>query len=67
MLYVPEGMAHGFQTLLDGTEVTYQMSESYRADAERGVRWDDPAFAIPWPECVRLVSDRDRSFPDFHG
>jgi dTDP-4-dehydrorhamnose 3,5-epimerase len=43
------------------------MSESYRADAERGVRWDDPAFAIPWPEYVRLVSDRDRSFPDFHG
>jgi len=65
MLYVPEGVAHGFQTLLDGTEVTYQMSEFHRPEAERGVRWDDPAFAIPWPEPVSLVSDRDRSFPDF--
>lgn len=65
MLYVPEGVAHGFQTLTDGTEVAYQMSELYRPDAQRGVRWDDPAFAIPWPEPVRLVSDRDRSFPDF--
>lgn len=67
MLYVPEGVAHGFQTLADNTEITYQMSEFYRPGAERGVRWDDPAFAIPWPEPVRLVSDRDRSFPDFHG
>jgi dTDP-4-dehydrorhamnose 3,5-epimerase len=67
MLYVPEGMAHGFQTLLDGTEVTYQMSELHRPDAERGVRWDDPAFAIAWPEPVSLVSERDRSFPDFRG
>jgi dTDP-4-dehydrorhamnose 3,5-epimerase len=66
-LYVPEGVAHGFQALLDGTEVTYQMSEFHRPDAERGVRWDDPAFAIPWPEPVGLVSERDRSFPDFRG
>ena len=67
MLYVPEGVAHGFQTLLDDTEVTYQMSEFHRPDAERGVRRDDPAFAIPWPEPVRLISDRDRAFPDFRG
>jgi dTDP-4-dehydrorhamnose 3,5-epimerase len=65
MLYVPEGVAHGFQTLEDDTEVSYQMSEFHRPDAARGVRWDDPAFAIPWPEPVRLVSDRDRSYPDF--
>ncbi|HEY7140315.1 MAG TPA: dTDP-4-dehydrorhamnose 3,5-epimerase [Methylomirabilota bacterium] len=65
MLYVPEGVAHGFQTLADGTEVAYQMSEFHRPEAARGVRWDDPAFAIPWPESVRVVSDRDRSFPDF--
>jgi dTDP-4-dehydrorhamnose 3,5-epimerase len=67
MVYVPEGLAHGFQTLLESTEVTYQMSEVYRPDAERGVRWDDPAFAIAWPEPVSLVSERDRSFPDFRG
>jgi len=67
MLYVPEGVAHGFQTLTDGTEIAYQMSEAYHPDAQRGVRWDDPAFAIPWPEPVRLVSDRDRTFPDFAG
>ena len=67
MLYIPEGMAHGFQTLADNTEITYQMSAFYQPAAERGVRWDDPAFAIPWPDPVRLVSDRDRSFPDFRG
>jgi dTDP-4-dehydrorhamnose 3,5-epimerase len=67
MLYVPEGVAHGFQTLEDDTEVAYQISEFHRPEAARGVRWDDPAFAIPWPEPVRLVSDRDRSYPDFDG
>jgi dTDP-4-dehydrorhamnose 3,5-epimerase len=67
MLYVPEGVAHGFQTLEDDTEVSYQMSEFHRPDAARGVRWDDPAFAIPWPEPVRLVSDRDRAYPNFGG
>jgi dTDP-4-dehydrorhamnose 3,5-epimerase len=67
MLYVPEGVAHGFQTLEDDTEVLYQMSEFHRPEAARGVRWNDPAFAIAWPEPVRLVSDRDRSYPDFDG
>lgn len=67
MLYVPEGVAHGFQTLEDDTEVAYQISAFHRPEAARGVRWDDPAFAIPWPEPVRLVSDRDRSYPDFDG
>jgi dTDP-4-dehydrorhamnose 3,5-epimerase len=67
MVYVPEGVAHGFQTLEDDTEVAYQMSAFHRPDAARGVRWDDPAFAIRWPEPVRLISDRDRSYPDFDG
>ncbi len=49
MLYVPEGFAHGFQTLEDDTEVFYQMSEFYAPECARGVRWNDPAFGIEWP------------------
>ncbi len=65
MIYVPEGVAHGFQTLEDHTEVFYQMSEFYVPGSERGVRWDDPAFRIPWPAAERTISERDRSYPDF--
>jgi dTDP-4-dehydrorhamnose 3,5-epimerase len=65
MLYVPEGFAHGFLTLEDNTEVFYQMSALYAPQAARGFRWDDPAFAIDWPEPVRMISDRDSSYPDF--
>jgi len=65
MLYVPEGFAHGFLTLEDATEVSYQISEFYRPESQLGFRWDDPAFAIAWPAEVRLISDRDRSYPDF--
>jgi dTDP-4-dehydrorhamnose 3,5-epimerase len=65
MLYIPEGFAHGFLTLEDKTEVFYQISEFYHPEASRGVRWDDPAFAIQWPEAVRVISERDRTFPDF--
>ena len=64
-LYVPEGFAHGFLTLEDETEVTYQMSQSYNADAARGVRWDDPTFNITWPERVEVISERDRAYPNF--
>ena len=67
MLYVPEGFAHGFLTLRDATEVFYQITEFYAPEAQRGVRWNDPAFAIDWPEEPRLISERDRNFPDFHG
>lgn len=67
MLYVPEGFAHGFQTLADDTEVFYQMSEFYSPDHSRGVRWDDPAFALVWPPDDRIIIDRDRSYPDFAG
>jgi dTDP-4-dehydrorhamnose 3,5-epimerase len=65
MLYVPEGFAHGFQTLEDDTEVFYQMSASYEPRSAMGIRWDDPAFAIRWPEGPRIISDRDKGYPDF--
>lgn len=66
LLYVPPGFAHGFQTLVDDTDVYYQMSEFYVPAAVRGVRWDDPAFAIKWPAVPeRILSERDRGFPDF--
>lgn len=64
-LYVPEGCAHGFQSLDDDTEVFYQMSRSFAPDAAAGFRWNDPAFAIEWPLDVRVISARDRSYPDF--
>jgi dTDP-4-dehydrorhamnose 3,5-epimerase len=64
MLYVPEGFAHGFITLEEGSEVLYQMSQFYHPEASRGVRWDDPAFNIAWPIQPRLMSDRDRSYAD---
>jgi len=65
MLYVPEGCAHGFLTLEDETEVFYQMSQYYNAESARGVRWDDPAFHIEWPAGVEVISERDRTYPDF--
>ena len=67
MLYIPEDFAHGFQTLEDDTEVFYQMSEFYTPECARGVRWDDPAFAISWPQAERTISERDRNYPDFSG
>lgn len=65
MLYVPEGCAHGFLTLEDETEVLYQMSEFYNPESARGVRWDDPSFQVDWPDRVEVISDRDRTYPDF--
>ena len=66
-VYVPKGVAHGFLTLLEGVEVSYQISTPYVADSARGVRWDDPAFGIRWPADVpiSLMSRRDRSYPFF--
>ena len=67
-LYVPEGFAHGFQTLADASEVFYQISVPYHPASARGVRWDDPAFAIAWPAAERrILSERDRGYPDFAG
>ena len=65
MLYVPGGFAHGVLTLEDDTEVTYQVSQFYTPGAEGGVRWKDPAFGIVWPLEVRVISDKDRSWPDY--
>lgn len=66
MLYVPEGFAHGFQTMADDTEVFYLISEFYAPEAARGVRWNDPYFRIQWPEVrERVLSERDRNYSDF--
>jgi dTDP-4-dehydrorhamnose 3,5-epimerase len=67
MVYIPQGFAHGFQTLEDDTEVFYQMSEFYSPGHEAGVRWDDPTFGIVWPAADPILSERDRSYPDFDG
>jgi dTDP-4-dehydrorhamnose 3,5-epimerase len=58
-LYIPEGFAHGFQTLEDDTEVLYQMSEFYHSESARGVRYDDPAFGIDWPVANPILSPKD--------
>jgi len=65
MLSIPEGCAHGFLTLEDDCEVFYQVSETYHPEAACGVRWNDPAFAIAWPEQVKVISQRDAAYPDF--
>lgn len=65
MLYIPEGFAHGFQTLEDSTEVFYQMSEFYSPEHSRGVRYNDPAFGIEWPVANPIMLGRDRTYPDF--
>lgn len=65
MIYIPEGFAHGFQTLSEETEVFYQMSTFYVPACAKGVRWNDEAFAIQWPEKVSLISKKDQSYPDF--
>jgi dTDP-4-dehydrorhamnose 3,5-epimerase len=65
MVYVPKGFAHGFLTLVDDTEVTYQMSAPYAPDHARGIRWNDPAAGIRWPAEVLVISERDRTLPDF--
>lgn len=71
MMYVPEGFAHGFVTLVPDTEVIYLVSAQYVPQAERGVRFDDPKFAIRWPVVPTEVSEKDRNWPDydpsFHG
>ena len=63
MLFVPEGVAHGFQTLVDDTEVFYQISRAYHPEAQRGVRWHDPALGITWPVPDAIVSARDAALP----
>jgi dTDP-4-dehydrorhamnose 3,5-epimerase len=61
-LYIPEGFAHGFQTLQDDSEVLYQMTESHHPECARGVPWNDPRLAIAWPLADPILSERDRSY-----
>lgn len=62
MLYIPKRFAHGFQTLEDGTEIFYQMTEFYTPDASRGIRWNDPRLGIVWPEADRTISNKDQEY-----
>ena len=64
-LYVPKGCAHGYQTLVDGTEVLYQINAPYVPEAARGLRWDDPSFRFEWPLPISEISDRDQSYRDY--
>lgn len=64
-LYIPPGFAHGFLTLTDSVEMLYSLTEVYAAALADGVRWNDPAFAIQWPEPILLISERDRNFKNF--
>jgi dTDP-4-dehydrorhamnose 3,5-epimerase len=65
MIYVPEGFAHGYQSLVDDTEVFYHVSDFYSLEHERGVRYNDQTFQISWPLEISSISDKDKSWPDF--
>jgi dTDP-4-dehydrorhamnose 3,5-epimerase len=65
MMYVPKGFAHGLQTLEDNTEAFYQMSQKYFPESAAGVRWDDSAFGIIWPDREPTLSQKDRNYQDF--
>lgn len=67
MLYIPEGCAHGYQTLSETAEVLYQVSQFYAPDSASGVRHNDPAFGIKWPLEVTSISEIDKKWPDFKG
>jgi dTDP-4-dehydrorhamnose 3,5-epimerase len=65
-LHIPQGFAHGYQTLADASEIFYQVSEPYNPASEGGVRWDDPAFGIQWPNVTApIISEKDRTWPDY--
>jgi len=64
-LYIPEGFAHGFLTLADNTEIFYQMSDIYQPNAAQGLRYNDPAFGIKWPEKIKNISSKDLGYADF--
>jgi dTDP-4-dehydrorhamnose 3,5-epimerase len=65
MVYVPEGVAHGFISLENNSEVFYQISMPYHPESARGVRWDDPAFNIQWPMAPVVMSDKDKTYPNY--
>ena len=64
-VFVPEGCAHGFITIVDDSEVLYMMDEVYHPESAAGVRWDDPVFGINWPRTVEIINDRDATYPDY--
>lgn len=64
-LFLPRGVAHGFLTLTPDAVVEYLIDTPFAADAARGARWNDPAFAIGWPHPPAVISDRDRDWPDY--
>jgi dTDP-4-dehydrorhamnose 3,5-epimerase len=63
MLYIPEGFAHGYQTLTESAEIFYQMSESYHPESAGGLRWSDPVLGIDWPLPVTVIAERDATYP----
>ena len=65
MFFVPEDFGHGFQTLTDETEITYQVSQFYTPGSEKGIRFDDPVFNIQWPLDAAVISEKDKNWPDF--
>ena len=68
MLYIPEGFGHGYQALVDDSEVFYQVSQFYTPGAEQGIRWNDPAFGIEWPISENpILSEKDKNWPDYSG
>ena len=66
-IYIPDGFAHGFMTLSDDVEVFYQMSTGFVPDSAAGIRWNDPAIAIRWPNQPVCISEKDQNYPDFVG
>jgi dTDP-4-dehydrorhamnose 3,5-epimerase len=64
-LYIPGGFAHGFQTLMDDSELLYMIDVNYVAEAARGVRWNDPSLRVEWPDPIKVISSRDEQFPDW--
>lgn len=67
MIFIPKGFAHGFQTLVEGSEVFYMMSEFYHPESARGLRWNDPALAVRWPLANPIVSEKDQAYPLLDG
>lgn len=65
LLYIPEGFAHGFQTLEDGTEVFYQISCPFAPEFASGVKWNDPSFEIRWPDDISVISSKDQTYPHY--